>query len=306
MSEGASAGGPANVIGPAPVAQPVAQPRRGQDAVRDLLAAAKAGEAGEAPPSQQSAGQVEPGTEGVQTIDQQGSGQPEGIAAPDEGGKLSLSQLAERAGISEEELYQLNIPLKDERGEVSLGTLKEGYTENERLKDQRQKLDSERTDWENEQIRVRQELQQLVSLLPELPPELLQQAQRAHTAAVDQNTAALLEIKPEWADTHAFQRAQNDILNVVKDYGFDRTDLDAVLDYRLTKMLHDFAMLKKQVAEAGTLMKEVRSKGTSQQGAARNPTVKDPALQAALAKAKTGDSVDKQNAVAALLRDANK
>ena len=173
----------------------------------------------------------------------------------------SIQELAERAGISVEELYKLNVPLADGRGVMPLGALKDNVIEGQRVEQMRETFDSQRTEFENEMIRARQELNEIVNLLPELPPGLIAQAKQKHIAQQDKERAALLEVKPDWADPATFQRAQDDIFEVVSEYGYSRADMNLVLDHRLTKMIHDFSVLKKRVAKANARMKEVRDQG---------------------------------------------
>ena len=217
----------------------------------------------------------------------------------------SIQELAERAGISVEELYKLNVPLADGRGVMPLGSLKDNVIEGQRVEQMRETFDSQRTEFENEMIRARQELNEIVGLLPELPPGLIAQAKQKHIAHQDKERAALLEVKPDWADPATFQRAQDDIFEVVSEYGYTRADMNLVLDHRLTKMMHDFSILKKRVAKANARMKEVRQPGSrrgSKKSAASNKQVQQQAIQ----KAQQGDTGDKVLGIAQILANAQR
>ena len=170
----------------------------------------------------------------------------------------TLAELAESAGITLDELYQLNVTLADGGGEMPLSKLKDNVTEGVRVEEMRETLTNDRSEFENEMIRARQELQEVVGLLPDLPPEFLAKAKQQHINHLDEERTAMLQIKPEWADPAKFQAAQDFMLTAVSDYGFNRADLNMISDHRLTKLLHDFAGLKERVGKANARLKEVR------------------------------------------------
>ena len=224
----------------------------------------------------------------------------------DEGlGALALDSLAERAGLTVEELYGVALPLGDGRDPVTLGTLKDRFNELARVDDARGLLDEQRTDFENNMIRSRQELSAIIAQLPEIPPALLQQAVAAQRQHVDSERAALREAKAEWKDPEVFRAAQDQMLETVSVYGFNRTDLDMVLDHRLVKLVYDYSQLKKQYAAAKASAKEITNGGRQpfpkqqrQTGAKRATR----AHQDLLKRARTGTTQDKTAAVAALLQ----
>ena len=215
----------------------------------------------------------------------------------------SLKELAENAGLTLDELYQLKVPMGDGRDAVALGGLKDQLTEAVNLDATRSEaFEAERVEFENEMIRGRQELQQIVAQLPELPPGLLDSAKQAHIELIDRERAALLTVKPEWSDPETYRAARVEILGAVAEYGFGESDLGMVVDHRLTKLLHDFARLKQRVATANSRMKEVREGGQPKRARGAS-TVKrgGKAADGLIEKARTGDDRDKQNAVAAVI-----
>ena len=290
------------------------RPARGVEGVAALLAAAAANEKDQEQPAEQKAAPGEPGKQGdqrpgesdQQILDRELADQP--AAGGDTGasaGKVveSLQTLAEQAGISLEEIYKIEIPLQDGRGTMALGKLKDNVTEAARVDEMHEALDVSRTDFENEMIRARQELSQVLALLPELPPELLTKAKADHIAHQDKERTALLQVKPEWADPAKFASAQDEILEAVKDYGFGRADLNLILDHRLTKLLHDFAGLKQRVAKANARLKEVRQTGKKRATKRTKETNKAQDAQR-LQQAKTGGTAAQVGGVAQILRDA--
>lgn len=234
--------------------------------------------------------------------------EPGGDADPNRGAKgpSSLAELAESAGLTTEQIFELQVPMPDGAEPIKLGQLKDSAAEFATLGEQTTELDDRRQDFENEMIRARQELTEVIQLLPEVPPELIAQAKAKHTAHLDAERQALLGVKPEWADPKVYAAAQDEILEAVADYGFHRADLDLVLDHRLTKLLHDFAGMKARIGRANAAMKEVR-KQAKKPGADRRTPAKgasnadSPVLDADKTAAKAGDKKAQGRAVLALL-----
>ena len=213
--------------------------------------------------------------------------------------------LAERAGIDAEALYQLSVPLGDGREAVKLGELKDKYQDAARVDQTRTDLEQERSDFQNEMLRSRAELAEVLKLLPNLPPELIARARAAHTSSLDSQRSELLAIFPEWSDDSKYQSAQGEILEAVQEYGFGRADMDGVQDHRLTKLLHDFAKLKQRVAKANAKAKELRG-DAPKRGKGKKPgsqSEKQRNLADTLKSAKeSSDPSQKVSAISQLLR----
>lgn len=171
--------------------------------------------------------------------------------------KRELAMLAEKAGLTIEELYAVEVKLGDDLEPTTLGKLKDNFRDYSKLETAQSSFDEHRTEFENDMIRSRAELQEVIKLLPQVPQELIQQAQESFQAARDTERAALYLIKPEWKDPEVFARAQDQVMETVKDYGFTRVDLDAVLDHRLTKLLHDFHTMRERFKAANAGAKKV-------------------------------------------------
>ena len=222
----------------------------------------------------------------------------------DDGGRSkpeSLAELAEAAGIKIEDLYKLTIPLRDGSEPVTLGSMKDQLAKAQNLDLLAVEIEDRRTEFENGMIRARQELSEVVSLLPEVPPALIERARAAHIDTLDKERTALLVVKPEWADDKVFARAQDDILEAVADYGFSRSDLDLVIDHRLTKLLHDFAGLKKRVAAANARVKEIRDAHPKGGKRVSETAQRKRSRDVAAEKAKQGSTGDKVREVGNIL-----
>jgi len=169
-----------------------------------------------------------------------------------------LKDLAEKAGIDPKDLYSLKIALDGDDEPITLGDLKDQRKDFQNVEQAREQVSVQREDFENEMIRAKAELQEVIGLLPELPPELIKRAVAQRQDHVDRERSSLLDIKPEWRDPAAYRAAQDEMLGVIGTYGFNRVDLDSIMDHRLTKLVWDFSQMKQRIARADARAKEIR------------------------------------------------
>ena len=218
--------------------------------------------------------------------------------------------LAESAGIDAETLYGPEVPLGDELDPVTLGALKDTYQDAQRIESKRLELEEDRSDFQNEMIRARGELAELINLLGPgaITPELVNRAQQMHADTLDEQRRQLVGLFPEWKDPEAFQAGQDFILASVEEYGFGRADLNGIHDHRVTKLLHDFARMKQRIANANQKAKDMRKAGTQKRGQGRAPSANDDqrTLQGKIDAARnTRDQSTKVSAISDLLRQSN-
>jgi hypothetical protein len=186
-------------------------------------------------------------------ISEEGLGLP--APAADDLADNALQALAESAGVTVEDLYKIVIPLGDNREPMTLGALKDQALDSARLTEDRQVFDDRKTSFENDMLRARAELQSVVKLLPEVPAELYERAQQQHAGMVASERAALHAVMPEWKDPETYSRILDNIMESVGEYGFERHELDAVFDHRLTKLLHDFHTMRQRIKAANAGLK---------------------------------------------------
>ena len=218
----------------------------------------------------------------------------------------TLAEAAELLGCAVEDLYKLQVPMRDDGDDaLTLGQMKDHAGNAVAVEALTVELDDRRAGFENEMIRARQELNEVIGLLPSVPPALIERAQQAHIEHLDRERVALLSIKPEWRDDAVFQAAQGDILEAVADYGFSRADLNLVVDHRLTKLLHDFAGLKNRVAKANARAKEILNSQPKAGKKLSDAQTRAAATGAAVARSKQQQTPQAQTAaVAEILRNA--
>ena len=213
----------------------------------------------------------------------------------------SLADLAEQLGVKPEEIYKLKIPMREDGTVLTLGELKDQAGKALDLDDVSAEINERRTTFENDMIRSKQELADIVSLLPEVPPSLIEKARAAHFDTVERERNALLDILPEWKDDQKYAAARGEMLEAVADYGFTAADLDLVIDHRLSKLIWDFTGYKKRIDAANAKAKEIREsapKGGKRVSAAKQRT---KSREAAAERAKSGTTGDQVREVGNIL-----
>ncbi len=107
-----------------------------------------------------------------------------GIQQPEESGDAvvlpMLQTLAEKAGLTLEEVYATAVPLGDGQTPTTLGDLKDKFSNYSRLEEKTEVFELSRTDFENNMIRSRAELAEIVGMLPQgsITDELVQRANK--------------------------------------------------------------------------------------------------------------------------------
>ena len=215
----------------------------------------------------------------------------------------TLQSLAEKSGLTLEALYATEVALGDGRDPTTLGALKDQFQDYSRLVEKTEAFDEQRLEFENNMIRSRGELQEIVKLLPPgaVTDELIAEAGRTFAETRERELTSLIKVKPEWKDPAAYALAQDQILETASEYGFNRADLQAVLDHRLIKLLHDFHTMRTRFKEANASVKRVVNASRNKRPA-RRQGAPSTELKNQIEAATTGGSTQqKAAAIAALI-----
>ena len=184
---------------------------------------------------------------------------------------LALQGLAEKAGITLDDLFATVVPL-DAGTSTTLGELKDSFKDYSRLTEDKAAYEDNRTKFENEMIRSRAELQEVIAILQQdgaVPDIIYQRAATVFEESRAAELSKLVAIKPEWADPQVFGQAKDALMETVGEYGFKRSELEAVFDHRLTKLLHDFHTMRMRFKDANAASKRVIKQSRRQRATAR-------------------------------------
>jgi hypothetical protein len=180
--------------------------------------------------------------------------------------QLQVKDLADRVGMKAADLYdQLQVPLPDGRGSVSLDELKGAYLETAAREDQRAEFELERETFaddrnrrELQDIRLQRELASVMQFVQELPPELVEQGQAAHAETMAREQELLYRALPELRDPVKFDQLRQTQIETAREYGFTRGEVDSISDHRLIVLLRDLSELKRDKAENLKRLREAR------------------------------------------------
>lgn len=206
---------------------------------------------------------------------------------------VKLTDIAKKLGVDPEDLYSAKVAI-DGREPMSIGELKDA------VQGTYEALESEREQFRNSKMQQERELSQVLSMLPEVPPELVQYVQTRQAEHIEKEYNALINVLPEWKDTAVYQADRTAMIEHLKAYGFGPGELDSISDHRLMKYVRDNMARERRAKAVMTPQpkapsKPVKSGGTKKQA--------EEAARARLFKAaQTGGTQEKVAAITELLK----
>lgn len=155
----------------------------------------------------------------------------------------TLKDAAERLGISGEDVFKLtvSIPVGDGAETRTLGEIKDVFAKTADLESRELAFDERRAKEENEFLRAKQEMQQILTSLPKgtLTKEMLAKVAKRAEDYRKAEGERLLEAVPDWSDDEAKATDYTGMAEHLGEYGFTRSFLDNVADHRMLKYMRD-------------------------------------------------------------------
>jgi hypothetical protein len=182
-----------------------------------------------------------------------------------------LNELAERLGVKVSDLYGMAIPTGHGREPLTLGKVKDRYDSWASLEADRLAASEERVRGDAELTRARQELQELMSVIPReqlLNKEVLQRVAARVAARNQALDAQVIEAIPAWKDETIQTTERKDITTMLEGYGLTAPEVKAIRDPRLVKFLRDAVRREQQVRKALASVQKVTKKPQQQTNAA--------------------------------------
>lgn len=175
----------------------------------------------------------------------------------------SLEAIAQALGIEVSELYSVKVPAGGGREAMTVGQLKDRFTEWDSLEADRLAWSESKVEQEGRLAQAKQELQELFSIIPRdklLNPDLLRGV-AARVAARNQAQAAqVLEAIPEWKDEAVQRAARAELSTMLSGYGYTPAEVNAIRDPRLLKFLRDANRREQQVKAALAKVRPIQRK----------------------------------------------
>jgi len=194
---------------------------------------------------------------------------------------LDAKSLAEKLGVTVEEVYSMKFPYGEGGDAITLGELKDAGIRARTIDQESESLSDERNSFINEQMKSRSELQNIVSMLPDgIPPELVQAANYQHQQAVQRERVSLLETIPDWRDVAVEKLAREAIATNLKQYGFQDVEISNMLDHRLVKLIHDFTRMRQKIIKPTVELQRIKKLGKRPRSGSRHAHKKEQVAEA--------------------------
>ena len=175
---------------------------------------------------------------------------------------LSLAKVAEAAGISESDLFDLPISMPDGAETRTLGQLKDAQTELSRTRGEVEAFFTERETQRTEMASARSELEVLVGMIPAemRTPEMLNAARQKLANVTQDQARKLVERVPEWANAET-RAADMEVINThVGRWGFQPGELSSIIDHRMLAYVRHNALQEQRL---NTLLGKAQAKPKS-------------------------------------------
>jgi hypothetical protein len=166
--------------------------------------------------------------------------------------RITVKTLAEKAGVALEDIVFVEDDGDGEGPrETSYADVKRKLAGARQLESDQLAFDQQAQAQQNELLRERQELSQLVSLIPRdaIPADAAEQLQAMFTATATREAEQTLKVIPSWRDPTTMQADREDMAAYAREWGYSSAEIDAIVDHRMLNFLRYHTRLVKRVAE---------------------------------------------------------
>lgn len=187
-----------------------------------------------------------------------------------------FDDLAETLGVEASDLW--GTTFRDAAGKTqTLGALKDLLAKDTDLETREHQFAERKVAAENELLRAQQDLNFIVSLLPEgsVKKQLRDRAATERERVRKAEETRMLEVTPEWKNAAVRDKEMDGMSGYLESYGFNRADLDRITDHRLMKMVRDSWQRAERVARALAKVEEKgKGKGVGKQPAKKSTSAR--------------------------------
>ncbi len=215
----------------------------------------------------------------------------------DEPAKFDVAAIAEKLGIEPAEVYQIEIPLGQDREPITIGQFKDHVQDLLNVDDARDALETRQAEHEAAVLRDQQETLAIINALGEnLTPQLRQLASEQYQTHISQQRALMLSMVPEWSDAQRYAADRSDIFDTLTaQYPVSETQLSAQQEAVTVLMMRDLARFwrreKQMNAERKRIPKVPRRPGKQPRQATKAEAQKAQLIQQAAASSDYRDKV---------------
>jgi hypothetical protein len=216
----------------------------------------------------------------------------------------TIAEAAERLGLKLEELYGLEVSVADgnDAEKFTVGALKDAMKERTDHKLEQIRWGEEKANQEGELMRSRNELTELMQLLPpgSLKPEVLAKVREKHDATLKLERERIFQVIPEWKD-EAKRGADLDAMREhLERSGFPKGYLNNVSDHKTFRYIRENMLREQRITQALALVKPKAPK-SKQAPSTSGSTTKGPRMPTGVQRGNSAEG-QKVSAVKDILR----
>jgi hypothetical protein len=189
----------------------------------------------------------------------------------------TFTEAAERLGIKPEEFYKLTVAMGgDEEESFTVGALKDAMKERTDFKLEQLRFGEHKAEQEGELMRSRNELSELLSLLPKeaIKPEVINKIREKHETALKLERERTMNVIPEWKDEGKRTADIAGMREHLSKAGFPANYLNNVSDHKTMRYIRENMLREQRIAQALALVKPKQQKG--QAPSPRGSSMKSP------------------------------
>lgn len=184
----------------------------------------------------------------------------------------SLHDAAELLGIKVEDIYKLQVGLANDETPYTLGELKDSFSERENFAVEQLAWGEEKANQEAELLRSRNELTELLTLLPPsaIKPEVLNKIREKHAAAIQRERNLTMTVISEWKNEEVRNTDLQGMTEHLVKAGFPKDYLKNVSDHKTMRYIRENYLREKRINDALARVKKIGK--PSQQKPSSNQT----------------------------------
>lgn len=164
----------------------------------------------------------------------------------------TLHDAAKLLGVEVAELYNLQIGLPDDDTPHTLGELKDTFADRESISVERLQWGEEKSQQEAELLRSRNELTELLTLLPPsaIKPEVLNKIREKHQASLARERELTMDVIKPWQNETVREADLAGMSEHLTRAGFPKDYLKNVSDHKTMRYIRDNYLREKRINDA--------------------------------------------------------
>jgi hypothetical protein len=188
----------------------------------------------------------------------------------------SIERLMKRHKLTPEQAYAIKVPMPNGAEALTIGELKDKISDLTDLEYRQTEFEERRIKAEGEILKSQSELRDILSVLPKdaIKPEVLNKLRERQEHTTRRERQLTLQHIPEWRDEKKRTAELEGIEEMLSDYGFDGTFLQAVTDHRAMKFIRDTFLIRTRIKKSLEAVRDPKKLGAKPSGKSGKAAIK--------------------------------